>query len=104
MDSGRPITPSSGTAITTAIAKPGREVDQAYSSSPANRSLSLIYLRGASRARSSNAPEHLALNSWDHRSRYRTAARHGLVLYPLVGYSQTTRQRLRRLPAELFFY
>ena len=49
-------------------------------------------------------PNTLALNSWDHWSRYRTAIRHDLALYPLVGHSQTIRQRLGRLPAELLFY
>ena len=49
-------------------------------------------------------PSTLALSGWDHWPRYRIAIRHDLALYPLVGHSETIRQRLGRLPAELLFY
>src|ERR1700729_831730 len=52
----------------------------------------------------SSLPNTVGLSSWDHWPRYRAAVRHDLALYPLVGHSQTIRQRLGRLPAELFFY
>jgi hypothetical protein len=86
-------------------------VDQEYSKSgsPANSSLPLIYhilYRGAYRASLVDRfrTPLATLNSWDHRSRYRTAIRPDLVLYPLVGHRQTGRQRLGGVPAELLLY